>query len=177
MDTVKTSFAKSGHSFFDFQNRAGEASPLPLTSFAPELVFSKGSGVSYFSILSFKFCYDEMVLSCNMFYQNICIIKSCFIMQFKHQVRYYHFFIVKIIAESVGSLQMSKQNRKVLYYHDEEQLTFYQKVHMCGSFRRAPPKMKNIYYMIQKKKIKRFFHLWLVFVTRGLRLNSIKIFC
>ena len=30
---------------------------------------------------------------------------------------------------------------------------------------------------IQKKKIKRFFHIWLVFVTRGLRLNSIKIFC
>ena len=30
---------------------------------------------------------------------------------------------------------------------------------------------------IQKKKIKRFFHIWLVFVTQGLRLNSIKIFC
>ena len=46
---------------------------------------------------------------------------------FKHQVRCYHISIVKIIAENVSLMQMSKQNRKVLH-HDGEQLTFYQKV-------------------------------------------------
>ena len=48
---------------------------------------------------------------------------------------------------------------------------------VSSSSRRAPPKIKNIYYQDTKEKIKRFFHIWLVFVTRGLRLNSIKIFC
>ena len=37
MDTVRASFAKSGHFFFDFQYRAGEASPRPPPSCAPAL--------------------------------------------------------------------------------------------------------------------------------------------
>ena len=54
---------------------------------------------------------------------------------------------------------------------------------LCDSFHRAAPfvehlqKLKIYIIKIQKKKIQRLFHIWLVFVTRGLRLNSIKIFC
>ena len=33
-------------------------------------------------------------------------------MQLKHQVRYYHFSIVKIINDSVNLIQMSKYNKK-----------------------------------------------------------------
>ena len=39
---------------------------------------------------------------------------------------------------------------------------------------------KNEKYLLSRYKrkiIKRFFHIWFVFVTWGLRLNSIKIFC
>ena len=43
MDTVRAFFTKSGHILPDFQNRAGEASPLPLPSCAPENI-SKFSG-------------------------------------------------------------------------------------------------------------------------------------
>ena len=43
-------------------------------------------------------------------------------MQLEHQVRCYHFLIVKIIAESVSLIRC--QNRIVKYYHHgEEQLT------------------------------------------------------
>ena len=37
MDTVRASFTKSGHFFFDFQNKAGEALPRPAPSCAPSL--------------------------------------------------------------------------------------------------------------------------------------------
>ena len=47
-----------------------------------------------------------------------------------HQVRCYHFFIVKIINESVGLMQMSKLKRKEYYLHDGEQLTFIEKYYI-----------------------------------------------
>ena len=37
MDAIRAFFTKSGHFFFDFQNRAGEASPRPPPSCAPAL--------------------------------------------------------------------------------------------------------------------------------------------
>ena len=46
------------------------------------------------------------------FFSNIFIIKKLF--HNTHQVRYYHFFIVEVIVESVNLIQMSKWNRKLL---------------------------------------------------------------
>ena len=54
----------------------------------------------------FEFCSDEMVFSYNIFSQDIFIIKKSF--YDVAQVRYYHFTIVKIIAESASLIQMSK---------------------------------------------------------------------
>ena len=61
----------------------------------------------YFSILSFLnfamtkwFCRVICFVKIVLFY--VLSIKSCFIIQFKHQVRCYQYSIVKIIAESVS---------------------------------------------------------------------------
>ena len=46
-------------------------------------------------------------------------------MQLTHAMRYYHFFIVEIIRESVKLIRMSKKNQT--YHPDGEQLGFYWK--------------------------------------------------
>ena len=56
---------------------------------------------------------------------------------------------------------------------------------LCGSFRRAVPfvehlqNLKRYILKIQKKKIKWFFHIQLVFVTQGVNFKqySINVFC
>ena len=66
-------------------------------------------------------------------------------------MRYYHFFIVEIIVESVNLIQMSQENRKLYhhdgeqlrienyYHHDGEQLGFYENVHI-----KTQNKKKNV---------------------------------
>ena len=52
-----------------------------------------------------------------------------FLLLVTHQVSCYHFFIVKIIAESVNLIQMSKSVEND-YQHDGKQLSFYKEVHI-----------------------------------------------
>ena len=44
-------------------------------------------------------------------------------------MRFYHFFIIESIVESVNLIQMLKQNI-IFIHHDGEQLHFYKKVHL-----------------------------------------------
>ena len=44
MDAISAFFTKSGHFFFDFQNRAGEASPPLPPSYAPRLDYFELGG-------------------------------------------------------------------------------------------------------------------------------------
>ena len=43
-------------------------------------------------------------------------------MLFKHQVRCYHFSIVRVITVSVSLIQMSRENRKVITMMESNQL-------------------------------------------------------
>ena len=63
-------------------------------------------------------------------------------MHFTHQVRYYHYVIVKIIVESFSLIQMSKLSSKV-YHHDGKELDFYKIVHV-NTYRLR--KKKNAFY-------------------------------
>ena len=72
-----------------------------------------------------------MVLSCNMFCQDILTIKNDV---FKHQVKYYHFSIVKIIAERASLIQMSNIIKKLFYsvvQTSSEMLSFLHRQDYC----------------------------------------------
>ena len=55
-------------------------------------------------------------------------------MQFKHQVKFYHFSIVKIIAEGVSLIQMSNIIKKLFYsvvQTSSEMLSFLHRQDYC----------------------------------------------